>query len=69
MPIRPPPYTLRCPSCGWRETYMPWSDSLMPSESPTECPTCESQPLIRGKPSDVDKLLAMATEPLKRWMK
>lgn len=48
MPIRPPPFTLTCPSCGWSKTFAPQSDALMPSDLDglgDVCPKCKHSPL------------------------
>lgn len=46
MPIRPAPYTLRCPACGWQKTFAPASDVLR-SAPLQACPQCRAEPLTR----------------------
>ena len=45
MPIRPPPISLECPSCGWTTTIQPLSDVLL-EESPDVCPKCGDQHIV-----------------------
>lgn len=45
MPIRPPPCTFTCPSCGWSKTVAPQSDALMPGDFVDVCPKCKHSPL------------------------
>lgn len=40
MPIRPEPFVLNCPRCGWKKDVSPKSDVLTPGEWVDECPRC-----------------------------
>ena len=65
MPIRPAPYTLRCPACGWQKTFAPASDVL--SSAPlAACPRCQATPLER-RPAAFPDLAPMA-DALKRLL-
>ena len=46
MPIRPAPYSLKCPNCGWSKLFAPASDVLC---HPSECPSCGNKKFIFSK--------------------
>lgn len=53
MPIRPAPYTLRCPVCGWQKTFAPASDVL--GSAPLQAfPQCRAGPLTRRQAAFAD---------------
>lgn len=44
MPVRPPPNTYRCRSCGWQRTFFPRRDCMMEGlDYVTACPRCKSE--------------------------
>lgn len=47
MPIKPTPFSLKCPNCGWEVGIAPVSDALTPWEHYDQCPKCENTSLIR----------------------
>ncbi|MGP1517819.1 MAG: hypothetical protein ACTTJV_09395 [Ottowia sp.] len=73
MPIRPAPYTLRCPVCGWQKTFAPASDVLR-SAPLAACPRCQAAPLERrpaafaDAPSAPFPELAPMADALKRLL-
>ena len=58
MPIRPRPFTYRCPDCGWCATVAPVSDALRPHEIYNYCPNCKNPALQRGTPSRMQAIMA-----------
>ncbi len=46
MPIRPAPYSLKCPKCGWSKIYAPLGDVL---HHPRHCPNCGNKELTFSK--------------------
>ena len=44
MPVKPRPFTLICDKCGWKKTFRPVSDVLMPNV-PEKCPQCGNSEL------------------------
>jgi len=40
MPVRPLPFTMYCPKCGWQKRVAPMSDTLLPGNLPDICPKC-----------------------------
>ncbi|WP_368192347.1 hypothetical protein [Aeromonas sp. s8] len=60
MPIQPPPYTYRCPTCGWHKTVVPKSDVMVRGHTWFEaCPECHHAPLVQSSATMVE--LAIAT--------
>lgn len=59
MPIPPPPYTLRCPACGWKKTVVPLSDALRYGIEWFDCcPQCGHKQLEKTAVAPHDGLLA-----------
>ena len=40
MPIKPDPYKVKCPNCGYSKVVSPKSDALNPSDFINKCPKC-----------------------------
>ncbi|HES75547.1 MAG TPA: hypothetical protein ENO09_00915 [bacterium] len=62
MPIRPQPWKVRCPKCGWSKRHHPLSDSLVEGDMPPkQCPKCGHTPLDRVAPNanPLDALLGV----------
>lgn len=60
MPIKPQPFELFCPICGWYKTYAPQSDAIVESITET-CPRCGNPNLeVRGL-SPIKKLFLALT--------
>ena len=65
MPIRPPPMTFRCPSCGWKKTTHPKSDALIIGiDCFTCCPQCGREDILQ----ECASLPETALERLKRLL-
>jgi len=56
MPIPPPPFTLRCPDCGWSRTVIPRSDALFKGIDWFECcPQCQAP--LQQRPATTGEIL------------
>ncbi|HNQ48960.1 MAG TPA: hypothetical protein PKI22_06075 [Hydrogenophilus thermoluteolus] len=59
MPIKPPSLTIRCPKCGWQQTWQPSSDALTPTDLPPErCPRCQNTELLARSATTTETLWA-----------
>ena len=58
MPCKPPPLKVKCPKCGWHQTYTSKSDAIM-QPLPETCPKCGHNQLdITAVKSIIGKWLA-----------
>ena len=46
MPIPSNPFTLQCKTCGWKKTFAPVTDVVMPN-IPSKCPECNHDELTK----------------------
>jgi len=58
MPVKPHPFTVRCPVCSWKKTVAPKSDALMPGEWFERCPKCRNENLEKSSASIFEELLS-----------
>lgn len=57
MAVKPEPFKLRCPACGWHKNFTPMSDVII--EIPPEtCPKCGHYELMREPLSTAEALLS-----------
>ena len=57
--IKPQPYELKCTQCGWRKTFAPISDVLLPGQGfVSNCPKCGNSELEHKTAGPVKGLLA-----------
>ena len=57
MPIKPKPYKLECPKCGYSKIVKPKSDALSPVDSIGICPKCNIS-MKKAEMSIIDNLLS-----------
>ncbi|NIE64472.1 hypothetical protein F3J17_11410 [Burkholderia sp. Ax-1719] len=57
MPIRPAPFTLKCGQCGWKHTFTPQSDVLLPKiDIHSRCPRCGTVALTRSRANLIEQV-------------
>lgn len=63
MPVRPAPFTLKCNQCGWKHTFSPRSDVLIPNvDIRSDCPRCGAYALARLQPNLIELVSARLRE-------
>ena len=62
MPVKPSPFTLRCPKCGWKKTVAPQSDVLSPGDFLRKCEKCWNADLVMQQTGGI-------TATLEKWLK
>lgn len=66
MPIKPQPFALDCPACGWTQVVAPESDVLLPGDWPSACPRCGDTALQRRQASRFERVFARLGKSLQR---